>query len=341
MKGILFVGNFLSGTTLNRSYAEDLSDRMEARGWPVIRTSTRPGRIARLADMLSTAWKRRHDYAVAQVDVFSGPSFVWAEAVCFELRRLGKPYILTLHGGNLPQFQQRWPRRTRRLLESAAQVTVPSPYLREQMQSSRRDLTLLRNAIEADAYGFRTRSDVRPRLVWLRAFHDIYNPVLAVEVLARLAASRPDATLAMVGPDKDGSRAMVEQRADELGVRDRLTLVGHVARTEVPRYLGDADVFLNTTNVDNTPLSVLEAMAAGLCVVTTSVGGIPYLVEDGRNALVVPPRDAAAMAGATERVLADPALANRLSCGGHELARACDWKPVLAQWESMVQAVAP
>jgi glycosyltransferase involved in cell wall biosynthesis len=332
--GLLYVSNFLPGQ--NPSYSEALAGRLEHRAWRVTRTSSRVARGARLADMLRTAWTRRRHYDVGVVDVFSGPAFAWAEAVCFALRRLGKPYVLTLHGGRLPEFGARWPRRVRRLLGSASAVTAPSEFMRVRMAAYRGDIALVRNAVDAGAFAFTPRRQLRPRLIWVRAFHAIYNPGLAIDVLAAVARRFPGATLAMLGPDKgDGSLAAARARAEALGVADRLTVVGGVPPAEVARQLAGADVF------DNTPLSVLEAMASGLCVVSTAAGGLPYLLEDGRSALLVPPRDPQAMAGGVLRVLDDPALAEQLSRGAH--ARACqhDWAPVLDQWtHTLLAAVA-
>lgn len=333
---LLYVSNFLSsGGT--RGYCEDLAERLAERGWRVTSTSTRVARGARLLDMLRTAWTRRHDYNVGVVDVFSGAAFVWAEAVAYELRRLGKPYVLTLHGGNLPAFSARWPRRVRRLLASASAVTAPSGFMHEHMRAYRADITVVPNAVDSGTFAFVARTAARPRLVWVRAFHANYNPSLAIDVLAELSGRHPAATLTMVGPDKgDGSLAKVRARAAELGVTDRVHLVGRVPHAAIADHLAAADVFINTTDVDNTPLSVLEAMAAGLCVVSTSVGGLPYLLEHERSALLVPPRDAAAMARAVERVLAEPGLAERLSRGGHARAGQNDWPRVLDQWTDML-----
>lgn len=337
---LLYVGTFLSKAGANRSYCEDLADRLEMRGRHVVRTSQRLPRLSRVADMLRVAWRERGSYRAAIVDVFSGMAFVWAEAVCFELARLGKPFVLTLHGGNLPEFAAKWPRRVRHLLGSAAAVTAPSSFLAERMRAFREDLRVVRNAIDIDSYPFAPRDRARSRLVWVRAFHEMYDPVLAVDVLARVAARHPDVRLAMIGPDKDGSRARVESRARQLGVLDRLDLPGAVSRVEVADRLGAADVFVNTTRVDNTPLSVIEAMASGLCVVSTSVGGIPHLVRDGETGILVPPGDAAAMADGIDRVLREPALAARLSRGARAFATECDWAPVLAQWDALLDGVA-
>lgn len=334
--GVLFVGNFLSKTGGNRDYCEDLTDRLEANGRSILRTSNKLGRAERLADMLQTAWVHRQLYGTAHVSVYSGPAFVWAEAVCFLLRRLHKPYVLTLHGGNLPVFARRWPRRVRTLLASAASVTAPSEYLRHRLAEVHPAIVVLPNGIEATAYAFRARVTPQPRLIWLRAFHAIYNPSLAVEVLAQIRPRHPGATLRMIGPDKaDGSRAACVERARELGVADAVELIGPVPKSEVARQLRDGDVFLNTSNIDNTPVSVLEAAAAGLAIVSTSVGGIPFLLEHGRSALLVPPADPVAMARAAERILHEPGLGEALSRNARSLAIRHDWPAVITQWESV------
>jgi glycosyltransferase involved in cell wall biosynthesis len=339
-KRILLVGTFLSHAGHNPSYCEALSDRLETRGWTVTRTSSRTNRAARLADMMHTAWQRRAGYSFAVVDVFSGFAFLWAEAVCLELRSLGKPYVLSLRGGRLPDFARIWPRRTRALLRNAAAVIAPSEYLREHMRPYHGDIELLPNALDVGTYRFAPRSSPAVRMVWARAFHSTYNPSLAIDVLARLVTDVPGASLTMIGPDKnDGSREAVERRVRELDLTDRVTLLGRVAKAEMPRHFAAADIFLNTTDVDNTPISVLEAMAAGLCVVSTDVGGLPYLLRNGETALLVPPRDAIAMSDAVKRIVTVPALADRLSSNGRAFAESCDWQPILDHWQRVLERV--
>jgi glycosyltransferase involved in cell wall biosynthesis len=338
---VLLVGNFLSQSVGTRGVCEELAVRLAAAGRKVLTTSDRPGRASRLADMVHCAWSKRREYGVAQVDVFSGPAFFWAEAACWTLRRAGKPYVLTLHGGNLPGFSRGRAARARRLLRSAAVVTTPSRYLLEGMRPHREDLRLLPNALDLNAYPFRLRAAPRPRLVWLRAFHEIYNPTLAPEVVRLLAEAHPEVRLTMVGPDKgDGSLQRTRARAEALGVAERIAFPGAVPKAEVPRWMGEGDIFLNTTNVDNTPVSVLEAMASGACVVSTDVGGLPYLLDGERDALLVPPGDAQAMAAAVRRVLAEPGLAERLSRGGRAKTEGVDWAVVLPQWEALLDTVA-
>ena len=338
---MLVVGNFLSGSRTTRFVCEDLTARLSAGGWRVLTASARLNRAGRLFDMVSTAWRCRRQYTVAQVDVYSGASFFWAEVVCAVLRRAGKPYVLTLHGGRLPEFAARWPRRVRRLLRSAAAVTSPSGYLCERLRFLGVAVRVLPNPIETGRYPFRQRRVLRREIVWLRAFHRIYNPMLVPRVLSILCEEYPETRLVMIGPDKkDGSLQETQRAAAKLGVADRIIFAGGIPKEDVPDWLAKGDVFLNTPNIDNTPVSILEAMACGLCLVSTNVGGLPYLLEDRRTALLVPPDDAAAMAAAVRNLFERPDLAEHLSRSGRQVAEAFDWKTILPEWESLLREIA-
>ncbi|MDB6121297.1 MAG: putative glycosyltransferase [Pedosphaera sp.] len=335
---VLLVGNFLSAAGGSRGVCEELAVRLAANGTTVFTTSSQPMRIRRLWDMLSTIYKKRHQYAVAQVDVYSGPAFFWAEAACALLRWLNKPFVLTLHGGNLPNFARKHSNRVQRLLASADAVTTPSRYLLEQMTPYKTDLRLLLNALDLSQYTFIVREQANPTLTWLRAFHEIYNPSLAPRVAGLLAAQFPEMQLTMIGPDKgDGSLQRTREQANSHKVQ--LTLPGGVSKAKVPLWLNRADIFLNTTNVDNAPVSVLEAMACGLCVVSTNVGGLTYLLEDGHNALLVPPDDAEAMARAVSRIITNPELAKKLSQNARVKAKEHDWSRVLPQWHDLFHSI--
>ena len=333
---VLLVGNFLSAARGTRGVCEDLAVGLKAAGWKVITTSSRTGRVARLADFLLTVWRERSQYRVAQVDVYSGPSFLWAEWVCRALRMARKPYILTLHGGNLPAFSQRHGNRVRRLLQSAGAVTTPSAYLFEQMRVYRKDLACLPNSLEISKYPFRHRNRPEPNLVWLRAFHDIYNPSLAVKVVALLAKDCPSVKLVMIGPDKkDGSRDVARNLAMKLGVLDRITFAGPVPKATIPEWINRGDILLNTPRIDNTPVSILEAMACGVCIVSTKVGGIPHLIEDECDGLLVPDSDEVAMATAVRRLMGEEGVAGRLSRNGRLKVEQFDWPAILPQWERL------
>jgi glycosyltransferase involved in cell wall biosynthesis len=333
------VGPFLSSLGGRQAVGEALAARLRLCGWNVLLTSEKKHRVARGADMVASAWALRHAYDVALVEVYSGAAFLWAEAVCAVLRLAGKPYVLTLHGGSLPEFASRWPKRVRNLLRNAQTVTSPSRYLIDQMRAYRNDIVLIPNALDIQSYPSRVRSSVRPSLVWLRAFHRIYRPELAPKILAEILKYDNSATLTMVGPDKkDGSFEKTVETAHSLGIEKHVRFPGLIPKPQVPSFLQGYDIFLNTTDIDNTPVSVIEAMACGLCVVSTNVGGVPYLLKDERDGLLVPRGDALRFAGAVERILKDPDLARRLSSRARQTAEAFDWTVSLPMWQSILEA---
>ena len=336
MSRVMLVSNFLSDWG-SRTVCEELASRLSSSGIKVLTTSNRRARIPRLFDMLHSVWRFRKDYDVAHVAVYSGSAFLWAEATCRLLRAIGKPYALTLHGGNLPGFAASNPTRVKHLLQSAAAVMAPSRYLQKTMELYRSDIHLVGNALEIANYSFRLRKTVEPTLVWLRSFHEIYNPMLAPRILHAISKERDDAQLWMIGPDKkDGSLEKTKMVAKDLGVQDRIQYVGSVPKSSVPEWLNRGDIFLNTTSADNTPVSVIEAMACGLCVVTTNVGGIPYLLNHERDAMLVPENDSVAMATAVQRVLRDETFAADLSSNARRKAEEYSWNVVLPRWKNIV-----
>ena len=339
--GVLFAGNFYASEGGSLSVCEELSSRLRGNGWHVITVSRKRERLAKLADMVATAWRERANYQVAQIDLFSGAAFVWAEAVAWTARRAGRPFVLTLHGGNLPEFATKHPDRVKRLLKAASAVTAPSRFLYDGMRQYRDDIVILPNALSLDLYHYRHREAASPKLVWLRAIHDVYNPTLLPRVVSRLVEECPQIDAIMIGPDKgDGSLGRTLETAKTLGVQDRLTYLGGVAKSDVPRLLDMGDIFLNTTNVDNAPVTVGEAMASGMCIVSTNVGGIPFLLSHDVNALLVPPDDEVEMSNAVYRFLSEPALASRLSLAARSRAEELDWTRILPRWEQLLGSVA-
>ncbi|MCL5734681.1 MAG: glycosyltransferase family 4 protein [Actinobacteria bacterium] len=337
---ILIAGAFLSGSTGIRFVCEDLAAGLEARGWTITTTSRIENRWIRLIDMVGTALLSRRRYRLAQVDVYSGPAFIWAEIVTAVLSLLRCPYILTLHSGALPEFAERHPKRVSRLLRSAAAVTSPSSFLQRQLGDFRSDIRVIRNGLYLDRYPARMVSPARPKLVWIRAFEDRYNPLLALQVAKRLSDDNRDVELLMAGPNRGGITAtQVANEAERLGLKDRVKIRGAVPKELVPSVLQEGDIFLNTTNVDNAPVIVVEAMACGSCVVSTDAGGVPDLVTDGEDSLLVPCDDAEAMAHAVARILDDPDLARMLSTGAREKAEDYAWDRVLSGWEDLLTQV--
>lgn len=336
-KTVLLLGNFHSSSKGSRGVSEDLALRLDTLGWTVTSASSRQNRFMRLVDMIFAAIRHRAVYNVACLEVYSGNAFIWTEVCSLLLGILRKPTVLSLHGGNLPRFAVQWPSRVNRMLRSATVVTTPSNYLQQAFLANRKDIVLLPNALDLSEYTFLHRAYPQPRVAWLRAFHDIYSPSTAVEALALLIGDFQGIELTMFGPDKrDGSLQTMREIAQHLGVSDRLHTPGAIPKSEVPEKLALFDIFINTTTAESFGVSVMEAAALGMCIVTTNVGELPYIWTHEHDALLVPPNDPHAMADAIRRILTEPGLAERLSRNAREKAEQFDWSVILPQWEELL-----
>ncbi|MEM9597249.1 MAG: glycosyltransferase family 4 protein [Acidobacteriota bacterium] len=316
---------------------EIVTDLLRRDGYTVASASSSLSPVGRLTDMLRCLWRGRRDIDVVVLSVFSGRALVTADVVSLAAHRLGLPQIHVLHGGRLPNET---PARARRVLGRAARVVAPSEFLGRWARGLGigERVQVVPNVVDLGEIDYRPRRALEPRLLWMRTFHETYHPELALETLARLRNGGVDAGLTMAGQDK-GLLEPTRRRVQELDLAEHVAFPGFLGPAEKRRELSRHDLFLNTNRNDNTPVSVIEALAAGLPLVATRVGGVPDLVTDGENALLVPDDDAEAMAAAVGRLLDDPDLAESLSTAGRRRAEECAWGTVRVTWGDLFEAL--
>jgi len=290
--------------------------------------------------MLATLFRLRSQIDLVSIQTYSGPAFINADIVSWLARRLGIKVLLVLHGGALPEFAACHPIWVRKAFQRANLIIAPSNYLATMLQSLGFPIRIIPNAIDIHDYPYRHRFAVQPKLIWMRTFHEIYNPLMAVQVLQQLIRTRADAHLTMAGQDK-GMFQTVQDYVKKIGLEDRVSLIGFLDSDGKRAQFSRHDIYLNTNRIDNTPVSVIEAAAFGLPIISTNVGGVPYLVENKISALLVEDGDVYAMTKDVQRLLAEPDLAARLSVEARALAEKFDWSNILLMWKNLfMEAIA-
>jgi glycosyltransferase involved in cell wall biosynthesis len=248
-------------------------------------------------------------------------------------------YIPCLHGGNLPDRIKKNPILSRQLFAHAYTNVVVSGYLEDCVKKHNWPSDLIPNSIRLSDYPFFHRSSVAPRLLWVRSFHKIYNPQMAIKVIYELSKTYPGASLTMVGPDKDGSMEECKKLADELGIGGCVAFTGRLPMEEWVKLSAGHDIFINTTNFDNLPVSVIEAMALGMPVVSTDVGGLQYLITNNVNGFLVPPNNVSAMKQRVEYIISNPDIASAISERARRDACAYSMPAVLQRWNNLLGQV--
>jgi glycosyltransferase involved in cell wall biosynthesis len=334
-KKILYIGNQLHSHGFNKTSIETLGVFLAEEGYTVTYTSHKRNQFIRLFDMMVTTFlqARKVDYIL--IDAYSTSSF-WYSFFCSQIARLFKTkYIPLLRGGDLPNRLKNNPYLCKLIFKNAYTNVAPSHYLLEAFKKyGYENVLFIPNSIQLEEYEFKNRIQLQPKLLWVRAFASIYNPKMAVEVLKSVKEKNPTASLTMVGPDKDGSLLETQELAKSLNLEVNFT--GKLSKKQWTDLASKHDIFINTTHFDNTPVSVIEAMALGLPIVTTNVGGIPYMLTNQENALLVHDNASDAMAQAIETLLFDAHLVQKLTVNAKSLVDSMDWQQVKLQWHQLL-----
>jgi len=300
--------------------------------------------LFRLFPYLVCLWRSAKEVQVFHVMANSGWAWHLLAAPAIRIGRLrGKGIIVNYRGGGAEAFFARSFGRVRPTLRKADLVVVPSGFLESVFAQYGIESRVVPNIINLQRFFPAARDDAAhprsaPHLIVTRNLEAIYEIPTALRAFARVFERHPTSRLTIAGSGPE--RATLAALAGELGIAGAVAFPGRLESDAMAALYRDASVMLNPSGVDNMPNSVLEALASGVPVVSTNVGGIRHLVEDGKTALLVPPGEPQAMATAVERLLADPHLTNTLIANGLALAQRYAWSSVREQWFDAYRHVA-
>ena len=247
-------------------------------------------------------------------------------------RAFGKPVVLHYHSGEAADHLARWGALVHPWLRRADRLAVPSDYLARVFAEHGHDARVIPNVVDLTRLPFRPRDPLRPRMVSIRNLEPHYGVDTVLRAFALLRARRPEASLVVAGTGSQaGPLRRLAGALGEAGIR----FVGRVEPERMPALLDAADVLLNASLVDNQPVTLLEAFAAGLPVVSTATGGIAALVRDGETGRLVPARDPFAMARAVDDLLDRPREAARLALRARRQVESYTWAHVRQAWREL------
>ncbi len=248
-----------------------------------------------------------------------------------------RPVLLNYHSGEAPDHLRR-SRLARRAIARAHLTVVPSSYLAEVFRAEGLRAEVIPNTIDRARFRFRRRRPLRPHLLSTRNLEPLYNVACTLRAFQRIQARVPDATLTVVGTGSQD--AALRRLTRELSL-DRVTFLGRVPPAAMPAVYAAADLYVQTPDVDNMPLSVLEAFASGLPVISTEAGGVPAMLTHEVHGLLAPLDDDDSVARAAIRLLEDAPLAERLAGAAFETTEACAWPAVRARWLAAYRRLHP
>ncbi|MFY7863785.1 glycosyltransferase family 4 protein [Roseateles sp.] len=296
--------------------------------------------LARLLPYLASLWRAAGRNQLMHVLANSGWSWhLFAAPAVWIAYLRGCPVLVNYHGGEAEAFLTRSRGLISFSLSRTGLLTVPSAFLQRVFAAQGFKASIVPNVVDLALFRFRDEGvstdgdkQIAPHLVVLRNLEPIYDNASALRAFALVRERWPQAQLSVAGSGPE--LAALQALVTELKLDESVRFCGRLNREGIARLLSEADISLNPSLADNMPVSVLEALACGVPVVSTRVGGIPDLLQDGVSALLVPPADPAALAQAALELIEDAALRQRLREGGRVVVNGCSWAlvgPRLAQ----------
>jgi L-malate glycosyltransferase len=308
--------------------------------------------LFRLLPFLFQLWRTAGRVDLFHVMANSGWSWHLFAAPAVVIAKLrGKPVVVNYRGGDAEKFFARSFFWVKPVLTLADEITVPSGFL--QAVFARRDFksTVVPNIINLSRFSPKSLEQAgsqdidrmcagvqaQPSILVARNLEPIYDNATALRAFATVLQRHPQACLTVCGTG--GEMASLVALASELGIAKQVEFAGQISNSDMAALYRQADILVNPSLVDNMPISLLEALATGVPIVSTNVGGIPYLVENDRTALLVNPKDDAAMAQAILTLLADPGKVKAMHDEGLRTVRQYAWASVREQLHHVYRGV--
>ncbi|MEP7245091.1 MAG: glycosyltransferase family 4 protein [Gammaproteobacteria bacterium] len=281
---------------------------------------------------------------VQVMHVMANSGWAWfllaAPAIGAALKK-GVPVIVNYRGGLAREFLRESGKQVVALLRKVDALIVPSRFLQEVFAEHGVNARIIPNVVNLEVFGAppaQPRNGSRPHVVITRNLETIYGIDTALRAAALLRAEFPGLRVSVAGSGPQ--REALEQLSASLGLANIVRFTGRLEVSDVVGLYHDADIALNPSRADNTPNSLLEAAAAGVPLVSTNVGGVPYLVEHGKSAWLVAVDAPDQMAAGIARVIRDRTLAEFLRENARALADGCSWPSVRPQWLDLYEQLA-
>lgn len=324
---ILLICNYKPGVGGISGQVEILQRKLREDGHTADIFSTKGSILWRLG-LFCRLRKGARDYDILHIHCCSGWGFLPAIVGVTIGRWLKKRMVLTYHGGGGEKFFAKHIRLVRHYLLRTDANIVLSGFLAKVFDKHQLPYKIIPNIIELDDSHYRQRDVLLPHFICTRAHEPLYNIPCILKAFQKVLTVIPESTLTLVGSGSEHEKLI--RQSQEMGLKN-VTFTGRVDNSEIYRYLNQADIMLSAPTVDNMPVSILEAMNAGLLIISSRVGGVPYMVLNGSNGLLFESNDSAQLAELMLWAIENQPLAKEMITKAHQEVDRYRWESVKKQ----------
>ncbi len=281
-KSVLFVANYRQSSGGISTQIEILNRLLQQEGYKTGIFSLKGNPFFRIKAIfkLKTVVK---NYDIIHIHACSHWGFLPAIVGIRVGKKLGKRVVLTYHGGSANEFFKKHSRLVRKYLGKTDVNIVLSGYLKEVFKRYDIPCITIPNIIELKEGAYRERTEILPHFISIRSLTPTYNILCTIKAFQKVKQLYPQASLTLLG---DGPlRNELELYVSEQHISG-VSFEGSVPNDNIYDFLEKSDIMLSSPFIDNMPMSLLEGFFAGVLVISSNVGGVPYMVEHGRTGLL-------------------------------------------------------
>lgn len=279
------------------------------------------------------------DYDILFIQGFALKAFI-LEWLLIRIARLrNKKIIYNLHGGAFPEFYQQNTRWCKQTLSKVDRIVTPSMYLSQFLLQEGFKPEVIPNFIDLRKFPYAPQKQEKTlNLLWVRAFHPIYRPMLMLETFHEVVTRHPEATLTMVGPDM-GELELFKAKAISMGIMDRIRIAGYVPNNTLHAFYASHTVLVTTTQFESFGVALVEAAACGIPMVSTAVGEIPFRWKHLESCLLVNQAAPAALADAIMHLYTHPDLRSQITENALSASKQHTWEHVEPMWNQLFKSL--
>ncbi len=312
---------------------------LQTHGVPTLTVQLKKGRLWHTIFCIWKMVTKSYEYDMMVLPLFgTRNSVIWYRIITWIGTILRKKKITIVRGGSIVDRINEKGNPFIQIFQKADTIITPSSFFQHVFKEKKIESTVIENPITLSNYTFHKKNKIRPRLIWMRTFHDIYNPFMAVSIAAQLIKKYPDFELVMAGGDK-GLLDACKNAAIENGLGNRISFPGYINLQQKNQLASEYDLYICTNKVDNAPFSFIEFMAMGVPIVSVSVGGIPFMITHQSNGLLCSDNSLDEMVNQISTLIENPELASKITTQAYQYVQGYDEAIVAAKWKTLLNKV--
>lgn len=336
MKNIFICGAIYDSPSGPSGQGGKLFTVLKQEGYTIYKKSKFKNKLLRPLDIAFFMLLHRKKFDVVVIQVASYKAFLINALTLFLAKWLYKKTISIIRGGAFTEFYDKYPRFAHQMLNKSTVIISPSKFIRNFLIEKELNVQYVPNFIDVNKFNYLWKPTTSINILWVRAFHDIYKPELAIKAIHQLKKNFPDIKLTMVGPDL-GKLNFCQNLIKSLQLTDQITITGPIDNNLLNTFYSSHTIYLSTTTYESFGVALVEAACSGIPIITSKVGEIPLNWVHNEELVMYEDNNLQDLVSKMKSLIDDADFQIKLSLKARKKAEIFDWAHIQDAWHQLLK----